>query len=460
MVQYIFNRDEEIGLLTGLFVNTFPFAVCPYVLLIYNVIWSRISRRSLMQHTMPLVTMLVAGFGLAYLLGMIANRFHLSPIVGYLLAGVLLGPATPGYTADSSLAHQLAEIGVILLMFGVGLHFSWRDLLNVKKIAITGALCQIFIATLMGLCFTQLLGWSMAAGIIFSLALSIASTVVLLRAFEERDLLRTMRGKIATAWLIVEDLAIVIVLVFLPPITVVLQDKMGASNIADTLFSNNIMMTLGYTLLKIIAFFMLILMVGKRVIPMILKITEQTKSNELFRLCVLAIALCVAYGSAKLFGVSFAIGSFFAGMILSESEFSQKAAEETLPLRDAFAVLFFVSMGMLLNPHILVTNPMLLLATIGIIILGKSIITYIIMILFKYPHFTALTISVSLAQIGEFSFILADMGVKLKILSDEAQDIIIAAAIISILINPMLFTLLDRFDPKNKKSKMVKTKTV
>ncbi len=402
-----------------------------------------------MEHSMPLVTMIVAGFGLAYLFGMIANYFRLSPIVGYLLAGVLLGPATPGYTADPNLSHQLAEIGVILLMFGVGLHFSWNDLLKVKTIAITGALCQIAIATLMGWAFTQYLGWSMAEGIIFGLALSVASTVVLLRAFEEYDLLKTLRGRIAVGWLIIEDLFVVIALVFLPAIAAVLNQK-GVDSTEALFNSSNLIITLGFTLFKIIAFFTLILVVGRRIIPWLLKITEETKSSELFRLAVLAIALCVAFGAAKLFGVSFAIGAFFAGMILSESELSHRAAQETLPLRDAFAVLFFVSMGMLLNPNILIAKPVLLLATVSIIILGKSIAAYLIMLTFRYPQYTAITISVSLAQIGEFSFILADLGLKLKILSEEAQDIIIAAAIISIFINPMLFKLLDRFDPKEK----------
>lgn len=402
-----------------------------------------------MEHSMPLVTMIVAGFGLAYLFGMIANYFRLSPIVGYLFAGVLLGPSTPGYTADQHLSHQLAEIGVILLMFGVGLHFSWNDLLRVKTIAITGALCQIAIATLMGWALTHCFGWSMLEGIIFGLALSVASTVVLLRAFEEYDLLKTLRGQIAVGWLIVEDFVVVLALVFLPVIASVLQNKSVDSSTSDILMSGNIVVTLGYTFIKILAFFAVILVVGKRVIPWVLKITEQTKSNELFRLAVLAIALGVAYGAAKLFGVSFAIGAFFAGMILSESELSHRAAEETLPLRDAFAVLFFVSMGMLLNPSIFLLKPLLLFGAVIVILLGKSIAAYFIMIAFRYPQYTAITISVSLAQIGEFSFILADLGLKLKILSEQAQDIIIGAAIVSIFINPILFKLLNKFAPKD-----------
>jgi CPA2 family monovalent cation:H+ antiporter-2 len=401
-----------------------------------------------MESSMPLVTMIVAGFGLAYLFGMVANYFRLSPIVGYLLAGVLLGPATPGYSADPSIAHQLAEIGVILLMFGVGLHFSWNDLLTVKKIAISGAICQILIASLLGWSLTQFFGFSMSEGILFGLALSVASTVVLLRALEGYSLLETIGGRIAVAWLIIEDFIVVMVLVLLPAIASMLQNPLIDINASDRFISHNIFLTLGSMLLKIVAFFIFILVIGKRGIPWILKITEKTKSNELFRLAVLAIALCVAYGSAAIFGVSFAIGAFFAGMLLKESELSHRAAEETLPLRDAFAVLFFVSMGMLLNPSILMAQPGLIFLAVMVVVLGKSLAAYFIMIAFRYPQYTAITISVSLAQIGEFSFILADVGVKLKILSEDAQDIIIAAAIVSIFINPMLFKLLDRFKVK------------
>ncbi len=401
-----------------------------------------------MESSMPLVTMIVAGFGLAYLFGMVANYFRLSPIVGYLLAGVLLGPATPGYSADPSIAHQLAEIGVILLMFGVGLHFSWNDLLTVKKIAISGAICQILIASLLGWSLTQFFGFSMSEGILFGLALSVASTVVLLRALEGYSLLETIGGRIAVAWLIIEDFIVVMVLVLLPAIASMLQNPLIDINASDRFISHNIFLTLGSMLLKIVAFFIFILVIGKRGIPWILKITEKTKSNELFRLAVLAIALCVAYGSAAIFGVSFAIGAFFAGMLLKESELSHRAAEETLPLRDAFAVLFFVSMGMLLNPSILMAQPGLIFLAVMVVVLGKSLAAYFIMIAFRYPQYTAITISVSLAQIGEFSFILADVGVKLKILSEDAQDIIIVAAIVSIFINPMLFKLLDRFKVK------------
>ncbi len=399
-----------------------------------------------MMHSMPLVTMIVAGFGLAFILGMIAHYFKLSPIVGYLLAGVLIGPTTPGYNADMKLAHELAELGVILLMFGVGLHFAWEDLLKVKKIALPGAICQIVIATLMGWALANYAGWSLGAGLIYGLALSVASTVVLLRALEERNYLETERGQIAVGWLIVEDLFVVLALVILPAIASFMHNDTAATG---SLFDKQLLLPLGITIFKLIAFVVLMLVIGKRVIPWILHTAEGTRSAELFRLAVLAIALGVAFGAAKLFGVSLALGAFFAGMILSESKFSQRAAEESLPLRDAFAVLFFVAMGMLLAPNILMTQPLLVFATVLIIVLGKSLAAYFIVIAFRYPQYTALTISVSLAQIGEFSFILAELGMKLKILTAQAQDIILAGAIISILLNPLLFNLLDRFIKDN-----------
>ncbi|MBI2792947.1 MAG: cation:proton antiporter [Gammaproteobacteria bacterium] len=399
------------------------------------------------MQSMPLVSMIVAGFGLAFILGMIANHLKLSPIVGYLLAGVLIGPATPGYNADMKIAHELAEIGVILLMFGVGLQFSWENLVRVKNIALPGALCQILIAILMGCGLAHFTNWTVGAGFIFGLSLSVASTVVLLRALEQRNLLKTKRGQIGVGWLIVEDLIVVIALVVLPAMTGILQAD-GSRSVGAVLMDSHFLQTLGLTIFKVGAFIILMLVVGKRVIPWVLRITEKTKSSELFILCIISIALGVAYGAAKLFGVSFALGAFFAGMILSESEFSQKASRDSLPLRDAFAVLFFVAMGMLLSPTILITKPLLVLSTVSIIVLGKSLAAYLIVIAFGYPKHTAITISVSLAQIGEFSFILADLGVKLKILSPEGQDVILAGAIISILLNPILFNLLDRYQPK------------
>lgn len=402
-----------------------------------------------MPHSMPLVSMIAIGFGLAYVLGMLANKLKLSPIVGYLLAGVLMSPSTPGYIADGKLAQELAEIGVILLMFGVGLHFSWQSLLRVKAIAIPGAVCQILIATLLGVLFSHFTGWSLAAGIIYGLALSVASTVVLLRALEEQEILKTKPGQIAVAWLIVEDMAVIIILILLPAMADILNIS-DPSAATGSILNNQLLLAFVITLFKVITFAVLMLIIGKRFIPWVLTTTEKTKSAELFRLALLSLALGVAYGAAMLFGVSLALGAFFAGMILSESELSHKAAQETLPLRDAFAVLFFVAMGMLLNPSILITQPLLVLGTVMIIILGKSIAAYLIMLAFGYPSYTAFTISVSLAQIGEFSFILAELGVKLNILTPEYQDIILAGAIISIMLNPLLFNVLNYFKKTEK----------
>lgn len=396
-----------------------------------------------MHHT-SLIATIVAGLGLAFILGAIANRLKLPVLVGYLLAGVLVGPFTPGYVADQELAPQLAEIGVILLMFGVGLHFSLKDLMAVRKIAIPGAVTQITAATVMGLGLALALGWSVGAGIVFGLALSVASTVVLLRALQERRLVETGRGKIAVGWLIVEDLAMVLALVLLPALSGVLGGEAPASTTAGGGVLGAFALTIG----KVIAFVAFMLIVGRRVIPWILHRIAHTGSRELFRLGVLAIALGVAFGSAALFGVSFALGAFFAGMIMAESELSQQAANDTLPLRDAFAVLFFVSIGMLFDPMVLLREPLAVLATLLIIVVGKSIAALIIVRAFKRPMSTALTISVSLAQIGEFSFILAGLGVSLKLLPEAGRDLVLAGAILSILVNPLLFAILDRILPK------------
>lgn len=395
-----------------------------------------------MHHT-SLIATIVAGLGLAFILGAIANRLKLPVLVGYLLAGVLVGPFTPGYVADQELAPQLAEIGVILLMFGVGLHFSLKDLMAVRKIAIPGAVVQITAATVMGLGLALALGWSVGAGIVFGLALSVASTVVLLRALQERRLVETGRGKIAVGWLIVEDLAMVLALVLLPALSGVLGGEAPASTAAGGGVLGAFALTIG----KVIAFVAFMLIVGRRVIPWILHRIVHTGSRELFRLAVLAIALGVAFGSAALFGVSFALGAFFAGMIMAESELSQQAANETLPLRDAFAVLFFVSIGMLFDPMVLLREPLAVLATLLIIVVGKSIAALIIVRAFKRPMSTALTISVSLAQIGEFSFILAGLGVSLKLLPEAGRDLVLAGAILSILVNPLLFAILDKILP-------------
>lgn len=396
-----------------------------------------------MDHATPLIATIVGGLALAFILGTLAQRLRISPLVGYLLAGVLAGPFTPGFVADQALTLELAEIGVILLMFGVGLHFSLKDLLSVKAIAIPGAVAQITFATLLGMALAWVLGWSMGAGIVFGLALSVTSTVVLLRALQERRLVNTERGRIAVGWLIVEDLAMVLTLVLLPAFAGFLTDTPDAAAASTGSIAMTILVTLG----KVAAFVALMLIVGRRVIPWILHYIAHTGSRELFRLAVLVIALGIAYGSAVLFGVSFALGAFFAGMILSESPLSQRAAEETLPLRDAFAVLFFVSVGMLFNPSILINDPLAVIATLLIIVLGKSIAAFAIVRAFGHPLSTALTISASLAQIGEFSFILATLGVGLGLLPERGRDLILAGAILSILVNPLFFIALDRMKP-------------
>jgi CPA2 family monovalent cation:H+ antiporter-2 len=392
-----------------------------------------------MSHHTPLITLIVAGLGLAFVFGALAQRLRLSPLVGYLFAGIVIGPFSPGFVADQGMANQLAELGVILLMFGVGLHFSLEDLLSVRAIAIPGAVVQIAAATLLGMGLGWWLGWSIGAGIVFGLALSVASTVVLLRALQERRLLETERGRIAVGWLIVEDIAMVLTLVMLPALAPVF--KSGAAGAFDWA---SLALPLAITIAKVAAFVAVMLIVGKRVIPWVLHWVAHTGSRELFRLAVLAIALGCAFEASALFDVSFALGAFFAGMIMSESQLSQRAANETLPLRDAFAVLFFVSVGMLVDPMIVVREPIAVLATVLIIVLGKSIAAYLIVRLFRHPHSTALTISASLAQIGEFSFILAGLGVSLALLPERGRDLVLAGAIISILLNPLFFALLDR----------------
>src|SRR5262245_17004660 len=391
-----------------------------------------------MPHDTPLITTIVAALVLAFILGAVANRFRISPLVGYLLAGVAIGPFTPGYVADQGIAKDLAEIGVILLMFGVGLHFTLDDLLSVKAIAIPGALVQIASATVLGMGLAWLLGWTVGAGLVFGLALSVASTVVLLRALQERRLIDTERGRIAVGWLVVEDPAMVLALVLIPGLAGIFQGSAGTG-----LFQ--LAMPVLVTLAKVAAFVGVMLLIGKRLIPAVLHWVAHTGSRELFRLTVLAMALGVAFGASQLFDVSFALGAFFAGMILSESELSQRAAQESLPLRDAFAVLFFVSVGMLVDPGIVLRDPFPLLATLLIILVGKSAGAFLIVRWFGYSKMHALTISASLAQIGEFSFILAGLGVSLSLLPERGQDLILAGAIISILLNPVLFAAVDRY---------------
>ena len=392
-----------------------------------------------MAHGTPLMSTIVIGFVLAFAFGTLAQRLRISPLVGYLLAGVAMGPFTPGYIADQSLANELAEIGIILLMFGVGLHFSLKDLLSVRAIAIPGAVVQIGVATLLGMALGWYLGWPAGGGLVFGLALSVASTVVLLRALQERRLVETERGRIAVGWLIVEDIAMVLTLVLLPPLAGILKGEASAANWTAVAWPMLI------TLAKVGGFVFFMLVIGRRVIPAILHYVAHTGSRELFRLAVLAISLGVAFGAAVLFDVSFALGAFFAGMILSESELSHRAAQETLPLRDAFAVLFFVSVGMLVNPMIVFRDPLALFATVFIIIIGKSVAAFAIVRLFGHAQSTALTISASLAQIGEFSFILASLGTSLALLPDRGRDLVLAGAIISILLNPVCFSILDRW---------------
>jgi len=394
-----------------------------------------------MPHDTPLIATIAMGLVLAFLLGSLAHRLRLSPIVGYLLAGVLTGPFTPGFVADPALAGELAEIGVILLMFGVGLHFSLEDLLEVRKTAIPGALAGIAAATAFGWLLAWALGWSAMQGFVFGLALSVASTVVLLRSLEDHRLLSTPRGKIAIGWVIVEDLVMVLALVFLPALAHSMTGT-GGFEIGKLLTS------LGVTLGKLAIFVTLMLLVGRRAIPWMLERVAGIGSRELFTLAILAIALGVAFGSAKLFGVSFALGAFFAGMLLNESELSHKAAADSLPMRDAFAVLFFVSVGMLFDPMIIVQQPLPVLATFLIITVGKPAIAFLVVRLFGHPNTTALTISASLAQIGEFSFILASLGVALKLLPVEARDLVLAGALLSIVVNPMLFVALTRWQSR------------
>ena len=388
-----------------------------------------------MPHDFPLITTIAAALGLALVLGFLAARLKLPALVGYLLAGILIGPATPGFVADVGLAQQLSEIGVMLLMFGVGLHFSFEDLLAVRKIALPGALAQIGVATALGMAVSTLWGWSLAAGLVFGLSLSVASTVVLLRALESRGVLETLNGRIAVGWLVVEDLVTVLVLVLLPPLSGWLGGTAGEGG--------SLLPTLGLTLGRVAAFVVLMIVVGRRLFPWLLWQVARTGSRELFTLCVIAAAIGIAYGSSELFGVSFALGAFFAGMVMRESELSHRAASDSLPLQDAFSVLFFVSVGMLFDPRVVIEEPVRLLMVMAIIILGKSLAAFLIVLVFRYPLNTALTVSASLAQIGEFSFILASLGITLGLLPPEGQSLSLAAAILSIAINPLVFKAIE-----------------
>ena len=401
-----------------------------------------------MPHETALIATIAVGLGLAFLFGLLATRFHLPPILGYLLAGVVVGPFTPGFVADSGLASQLAELGVILLMFGVGLHFSIADLLAVRRIAIPGAIAQIAVATALGAFVAWLWGWSWGTGLVFGLSLSVASTVVLLRALEDRGILDSSDGRIAVGWLIVEDLVTVLALVLLPALAPMLRAAPDAATAAASQAAGSagqpaLWVTLGVTLVKVAAFVAVMLVAGRRAVPWLLTRVVKTGSRELFTLAVLAVALGIAVGAAALFGVSFALGAFFAGVIVSESDFSHEAATNALPLQDAFAVLFFVSVGMLFDPAILLRQPLQVLAVVLIVLIGKTIASLAIVLIFRYPLHTALVISASLAQIGEFSFILAALGVSLGLLPADAQGLIVAGALLSISLNPLVFRSVD-----------------
>jgi CPA2 family monovalent cation:H+ antiporter-2 len=391
-----------------------------------------------MEHNIPLITTLAAGFGIALVLGFLAERIKVPALVGYLVAGIIIGPSTPGFVADVHLASQLSEIGVMLLMFGVGLHFSLSDLMAVKRIAIPGAVVQMSLATVLGMGVAWWWGWSWGSGLIFGLSLSCASTVVLLKALEARGVLDSMNGRIAVGWLVVEDLATVLVLVLMPPLAGILGGTAVPVDAAEPLW-----MTIGQTLLQVAAFIALMLVVGRRMLPWLLLHIARTGSRELFTLAVVASAIGIAYGAGYFFSVSFALGAFFAGMVMRESEFSHRAAEESLPLRDAFSVLFFVSVGMLFEPGILVEQPGHVLVVVGIIIIGKSLAALALVLAFRYPLNTALTVSASLAQIGEFSFILAGLGLTLGLLPAEGMSLVLAGALISIALNPVLFAAIE-----------------
>jgi CPA2 family monovalent cation:H+ antiporter-2 len=390
------------------------------------------------NHGVDLLTTIAAALGLALVMGLAAARLRLSPLVGYLFAGVLIGPATPGFVADVVLADQLAEIGIILLMFGVGLHLSLDDLLSVRRIAVPGALVQMAIATTLGFAVASFWGWSFGAALVLGLSLSCASTVVLLRALEERGELETIDGRIAVGWLVVEDLATVLLLVLLP----VCADLLGAGESVGAA-KLDLWPIIGMTLAKVAAFLVLMLVVGKRLFPRLLFWVAGIGSRELFTLCVVATAIGVAYASAKLFDVSFALGAFFAGMMMRESEFSHRAADETLPLRDAFSVLFFVSVGMAFDPHAFIDEPFRVLAVVAIVMIGKTLAAIGLTLLFRYPLDTALTVGASLAQIGEFSFILAGLGVSLGLLSPEGRNLVLAGALVSIALNALVFKAIE-----------------
>lgn len=399
-----------------------------------------------MEHEANLLATVAVGFVLAFIFGYLADRLRLPPLVGYLVAGIFVGPFTPGFVADGGLSGQLAEMGVILLMFGVGLHFSASDLLAVKGIAIPGAIGQIALATLAGIGLGSLWGWPLGEGLVLGLSASVASTVVLLKALEERNLVNTPDGRVAVGWLIVEDLAMVLALVLLPAFAEVLgghaagADGHGAAAVSDM----PVALTLAITLGKVAAFAIIAMVFGPRVVPWMLKQVARTGSRELFTLSVLAIALGIAYGAAEIFGVSFALGAFFAGVVLSESHFSHRAAADSLPLQDAFSVLFFVSVGMLFDPSILLREPLKVIAVVLLIVVGKGLMAFLMVALLRFPVRTGLMVAAGLGQIGEFSFILAALGISLGLLPTEGRDLLLAGALLSIVLNPVAFAISAR----------------
>lgn len=392
-----------------------------------------------MPHDVDLIILLAVGFGLALIFGFIAARLRLPPLVGYLIAGIIISPKTPGIVADITLANQLAELGVMFLMFGVGMHFSLKDLMQVRRIAVPGAILQITVATILGIGVSMLWGWSLGSALVFGLSLSCASTVVLLKALGDRGLLDSVNGKIAVGWLLVEDLVMVLALVLLPATAVLL----GGTALEGADPDQNVFVTLGITLLKVAGFIAFMLIIGKRLIPKIIQFVVRLGSRELFTLTVVAAAVSIAYGSYAVFGVSMALGAFFAGMVVKESDFSHRAEEETLPLREIFSILFFVSVGMLFDPTIIVEEPLHILAVIGIIMIGKTLAAMALVLFFRYPLNTALTVGASLAQIGEFSFILATLGLSIGLLTPEAQNLILAGALFSISLNSVLFSAIE-----------------
>lgn len=391
-----------------------------------------------MPHDVELIILLAVGFSLALVFGYIAARLRLPPLMGYLIAGVIISPNTPGIVADIHLANQLAELGVMFLMFGVGMHFSLNDLIQVRRIALPGAVLQIAVATLLGVGVSMMWGWSFGSALIFGLSLSCASTVVLLKALGDRGLLDSVNGKIAVGWLLVEDLVMVLALVLLPATAVLLGGQ-----VLESTNHENIWLTLGLTLLKVSGFIAFMLIVGKRLVPFIMQIVARLGSRELFTLTVVAAAVSIAFGAYKIFGVSMALGAFFAGMVVKESDFSHRAEEETLPLREIFSILFFVAVGMLFDPRILIEEPLHVLAVVGIIMVGKTLAAMALVLFFRYPLNTALTVGASLAQIGEFSFILATLGVSLQLLSLDGQNLILAGALISITLNSFVFSAIE-----------------